>query len=327
MELLAKQRGHEAQAILPILQSLDQQESPLSQAVLGALADVTKSPDSKISGLASFYSMLRPSENHNKQIRICDGPVCSLYGADKVLSAVEKTFAANSDWCVERTSCLGLCDRAPAALVAGEACGPVPACNASALLQGLRGTNLSYAKPLPGETRVVMKRIGCVKPESLDSALEAGAYQALRKALQNPSEAILDEVEASGLTGRGGAGFPTGRKWRMVADSEAEKKYIICNADESEPGAFKDRVLLEGDPHLILEGMALAAFAVGANEGIVYVRGEYQQSAKLVERAIQQAEDANWLGEQVNGTRFSFHVRVHYGAGAYICGEETALLE
>jgi len=327
VELLAKQHGHEAQAILPILRSLDQQGLPLSQTVFGAVADVTNSPDSIVAGLASFYSMLRPSEIHKKQIRICDGPVCALHGADKVLSAVEKTVATNSEWCIARTSCLGLCDRAPAALVAGESFGPVRASSASELVQDWRGTPPSYAKPLPGETRVAMERLGRIKPESLDSALEAGAYQALREALQNPSEAILDEVEASGLTGRGGAGFPTGRKWRMVADSAAEKKYIICNADESEPGAFKDRVLLEGDPHLVLEGMALAALAVGANGGIVYVRGEYQQSAKLVERAIKQAEEANWLGEQVNGTRFSFHVRVHYGGGAYICGEETALLE
>ena len=327
VELLADRHGHDSQAILPVLQTLDRQGLPLSQAALGALADATKSSDSRVAGVASFYAMLRRAEDHKKQIRICDSPICMLNGAEPIRSAIEAGVSANSDWCVERTSCLGLCDRAPAALVAGEPCGPIRADGATELLQGWRGDTPSYAEPLPGETRVAMGRLGRVDPDSLDSALEAGAYQALDKALRSSPQVVLDEVEKSKLTGRGGAGFPTGKKWRMVAESNAEKKFIVCNADESEPGAFKDRVLLEGDPHLILEGMALAALAVGAREGIIYVRGEYERSAMLLERAIRQAEEAGWLGERVNGSDFSFHVHVHHGAGAYICGEETALLE
>jgi NADP-reducing hydrogenase subunit HndC len=129
------------------------------------------------------------------------------------------------------------------------------------------------------------------------------------------------------LRGCGGAGFPAGRKWQMVAQADGPKKYVVCNADESEPGTFKDRVLMEGDPHLLLEGLALAGYAVGADEGIIYIRGEYEWVAQRLERAIAQAEKRGWLGPHIQGSGFSFRVHVHRGAGAYICGEETALLE
>jgi NADH:ubiquinone oxidoreductase subunit F (NADH-binding) len=181
-----------------------------------------------------------------------------------------------------------------------------------------------YAHPRSGETRVLLARTGKVDPNSIDSALEHGAYRALRLALMQPPEAVLSEVEAAGLTGRGGAGFPTGRKWRMVAQATASPKYIVCNADESEPLVFKDRVLMDSDPHQLLEGMALAAYAVGASEGFIYIRGEYAAQAERLEHALRQA-DARGLFEHVGLERLRLHV--HRGAGAYICGEETALLE
>jgi NADH:ubiquinone oxidoreductase subunit F (NADH-binding) len=172
-----------------------------------------------------------------------------------------------------------------------------------------------------------MARIGQIDPSSYESCRGEGAYQALEQAVLLSPEEVLRQIEHSGLRGCGGAGFPTGSKWRIVGEHQACKKYVICNADESEPGAFKDRVLMENDPHLILEGMALAAFAVGATTGIVYVRGEYLRSAEILQRAIEQAENKGWLGDKIQGTSFSFRIQVHRGAGAYICGEETALLE
>jgi NADH:ubiquinone oxidoreductase subunit F (NADH-binding) len=172
-----------------------------------------------------------------------------------------------------------------------------------------------------------MARIGRVDPESVDSAITAGAYQTLGTAVAKTPRDVLEAVARSGLRGCGGAGFPTGRKWRLVAQAGGAHKYVVCNADESEPGTFKDRVLMEGDPHLILEGMALAGYAVGAGEGVIYVRGEYEWIARRLERAILQAEERGWLGGNVRASGFSFRVRVHRGAGAYICGEETALLE
>jgi NADH:ubiquinone oxidoreductase subunit F (NADH-binding) len=169
--------------------------------------------------------------------------------------------------------------------------------------------------------------VGTVDPDSISSALEHGAYQALQAALERTPEAVLAEVEASGLSGRGGAGFPVGRKWRFVAQAKRSPKYIVCNADESEPLIFKDRVLIDTDPHQILEGMALAGYACGAHEAFIYIRGEYVTQAERLKHAIQEAEQAGWLGDQVHGSNFSFHIHVHLGAGAYICGEETALIE
>jgi NADH:ubiquinone oxidoreductase subunit F (NADH-binding) len=223
---------------------------------------------------------------------------------------------------------LGLCDQAPAALREEEPCGPIMADQAGCLLKNTPcGRAPTYETPLPGEVRVCMERVGRVDPESIDSALDQGAYQAIAAALRESSSKVLDIIEGSGLRGRGGAGFPTGRKWRMVAETKAGKKYVICNADESEPGTFKDRILMEHDPHLLLEGMALAAYAVAADQGFIYIRGEFEWIAKRLERAIQQAEERSWLGERIQGSGFSFRVHVHRGAGAYICGEETALIE
>jgi NADH:ubiquinone oxidoreductase subunit F (NADH-binding) len=148
----------------------------------------------------------------------------------------------------------------------------------------------------------------------------------LQAALARTPESLIEEIEKAGLTGRGGAGFPAGRKWRFVAQADRSPKYVVCNADESEPLIFKDRVLIDTNPQQILEGMALAGYACGAETGTIYIRGEYEAQARRLERAIAQAEEHGWLGEHIQGSEFSFHVHVHRGAGAYICGEETALL-
>ncbi|HZY45843.1 MAG TPA: NADH-quinone oxidoreductase subunit NuoF, partial [Anaerolineae bacterium] len=192
---------------------------------------------------------------------------------------------------------------------------------------GWRGEPIDYTQPRPGEIRSMLAQAGQIDPDSIDSAIDHGAYRALDRALQQSPSAIIDEVETSGLQGRGGAGFPVGRKWRFVAQADRSPKYVVCNADESEPLIFKDRVLMDTNPHQLLEGMALAGYAVGAHEAFIYIRGEYASQTDRLERAIQQAEEKNWLGEKIRGTEFSFKVHVHRGAGAYICGEETALLE
>ncbi|MCX6101202.1 MAG: SLBB domain-containing protein, partial [Candidatus Bipolaricaulota bacterium] len=177
------------------------------------------------------------------------------------------------------------------------------------------------------ETRIVLENCGRIDPESLDQAVAAGAYQAVAKVLKNaitPAE-VTAEVKRSGLRGRGGAGFPTGVKWSFTALGET--KYIVCNADEGEPGTFKDRLILEGDPHRVLEGMMLAGYAVGASKGYVYIRGEYATSIERVRKAIGDARRAGYLGEQILGSGFSFDIEVKKGAGAYVGGDETALLE
>ncbi len=181
---------------------------------------------------------------------------------------------------------------------------------------------------LPAEKRIVLRRAGIINPEDIEDYILNDGYAALGKAVteQTPAE-VLETLKKSGLRGRGGAGFPTGAKWGFVAKEQSAKKYVICNADESEPGTFKDRLILEGDPHSIIEAMLLAGYATGADEGYVYIRGEYALAKERLELAITQAKEAGFLGKNIFGSEFSFKLHIHSGAGAYICGEETALLE
>ncbi|HUH98022.1 MAG TPA: NADH-quinone oxidoreductase subunit NuoF [Anaerolineales bacterium] len=181
---------------------------------------------------------------------------------------------------------------------------------------------------MPVQKRVVLERAGIVDPESIEDYIVYDGFQALGKALtqMTPSQ-VIAEVDKSGLQGRGGAGFPTGRKWSFVASTPGFPKYVICNADESEPGTFKDRLILEGDPFSIIEAMTIAGYAINAQEGYIYIRGEYPLAYRRIENAILQAEQHGLLGDHIFGTDFSFHIHPHAGAGAYICGEETALIE
>lgn len=181
---------------------------------------------------------------------------------------------------------------------------------------------------LPAEQRIVLQRAGLIDPESIDDYILHDGYEALGKALtyMTPGE-VIEAISKSGLRGRGGAGFSTGDKWGMVARVDNYPKYIICNADESEPGTFKDRLVLEGDPHTIIEAMSLAAYAVGASEGYVYIRGEYKLAQARLAKAIEHAKNIGFLGQNIFGTDFNFNIHIHTGAGAYICGEETALIE
>lgn len=180
-----------------------------------------------------------------------------------------------------------------------------------------------YAK----QTRTAMKNCGHINPESLDEAIAAGAYSALAKVLEeNDQEAVIKTIEDSGLRGRGGGGFATGRKWRSVYKHRGGKSYVICNGDEGDPGAFMDRCVMEDDPNKLLEGMAIAAFAVGADEGYIYVRAEYPLAIKRLKMSIKAAEERNLLGENIMGSNFSFHIHIKEGAGAFVCGESSALI-
>ncbi|NTU74559.1 MAG: NADH-quinone oxidoreductase subunit NuoF [Anaerolineaceae bacterium] len=181
---------------------------------------------------------------------------------------------------------------------------------------------------LPAEQRIVLEHAGLIDPTSIEDYIVHDGYQALGKALAEMTPAgVIKELADSGLRGRGGAGFPTATKWSFVTKAPGSPKYVICNADESEPGTFKDRLILEGDPHCIIEAMTIAAYAVGATEGYVYVRGEYSLAQERLHTAILQAKEMGFLGKNIFNTDFSFELHIHSGAGAYVCGEETALLE
>lgn len=324
---LAGKHANNPEALLEMLTALQGQRGNLESPVVTDVGRAINIPPTNIFGVASFYSMLNLEEKTGNVIRVCDGPVCWLCGAGETRQAVEQAFAEHPDWKIDRTSCLGLCDRAPAMLVNKQQAGPYTPGKAGEITRGWRGQSTDYSRPRKGETRVMMANAGIIDPDSISSALEHGAYQALKSALEHNPEAVMSEVEASGLSGRGGAGFPVGRKWRFVAQAKRTPKYIVCNADESEPLIFKDRVLIDTNPHQILEGMAIAGYACDAHEAFIYIRGEYVSQAERLRRAILDAEQAGWLGEQIQGSDFSFHIHVHLGAGAYICGEETALIE
>ncbi|MDI6817537.1 MAG: NADH-quinone oxidoreductase subunit NuoF [Actinomycetota bacterium] len=191
----------------------------------------------------------------------------------------------------------------------------------------VEGNGSDIASPLEGQRRIVLRHCGIIDPESIDDYISVGGYGAIKKALGSMTqEQVIDEVIESGLRGRGGAGFSTGMKWRFAREAKGSPKYIICNADEGDPGAFMDRSVLESDPHSVLEGMLVAAYAIGADEGYIYCRAEYPLAVRRLKLAISLAQERGFLGESILGSDFSFDLKIREGAGAFVCGEETALM-
>ncbi len=329
IEKLAGKHGNEPEAALELLKEIQTHHFALTTDSISDAARALKLPPHQLYGMATFYSMLSLGER-KKVLRVCDGPVCWLKRAtmEDGQQTIDKwSSRAGGEWSVERTSCLGLCDRAPAVLVEDEQAGPVKAKEAGKVSNGWRGVPTDYSKPRKCEVRVMTALLGRIDPDSIDDALSNGVYDGLKIALGKKAGEVLAEVETSGLQGRGGAGFPVGRKWRFVASEMRTPRYIICNADESEPLIFKDRVLMDTNPHQLVEGITIAGYACGASEAWIYIRGEYEYQARRLEEAIEQAVVNNLLGENILGSGFSFNIHVHRGAGAYICGEETALIE
>jgi len=322
---LSKKYYYDPKAILEIYQSLYKKRNGLTEETIQEVARSLHIPVAHAYGVATFYSMLASKPGKDGIIRVCEGPVCWLCKGEDVRKIVDQELGDR--WEVTTSSCLGLCDRAPAALVNDEQCGPINPRVASSIASGWRGKTVDYNQARPGELRVMLAKAGLVDPNSIQSALTFGAYQGLNKALELPPEEVINIIDRAGLTGRGGAGFPVGRKWRFVFQADRSPKYVICNADESEPLIYKDRVLIDTNPHQILEGMAIAGYACGAQEAFIYIRGEYVNQADRLVHAIREANEQGWLGNNIQGSHFSFNIHVHCGAGAYICGEETALIE
>jgi NADH:ubiquinone oxidoreductase subunit F (NADH-binding)/NADH:ubiquinone oxidoreductase subunit E len=321
---LIRELGGSRAEIVKILRTLHAEHGYLTPHLIDEVARELRMPVSRVYGIATFYSMLTTQAPPEKTIRICDGPYCMMRGAGDLLCQIQAQLGAS--WTITRTSCLGLCDRAPAALVRDSQVGPLRLEHMDRYEVGWCGEISDYRKPRSGEVRALLPDPDA-KADAIETAFAKGDFPALQKALRMSPEMILRELEASKLRGRGGAGFPAGRKWRFVASQPQKPKYVVCNADESEPLSFKDRVILDLCPQLVLEGMAIVAYAVGATSGYVYIRGEYSTQVERLRGAIAEAEDHGWLGAQIAGSGLSFPVHIHQGAGAYICGEETALLE
>lgn len=312
--------GRTPEFVLPVLQLLHTDGCAIDCQVSHGVAQAMQLPPSQIEGVRSFYSMLkRPASGTS--VLACDGIVCQLNGASDCRRMLDKAAAEDSNLHVSRSSCLGLCDRAPAILVGNQQHGPVADWPDMPI-----GINHRH-QVRSGEQRFVLRRCAEIDPRSFEEARNAGAWNGLQRALDMSRLDVISEIESAGLRGRGGAGFPTAQKWKLAADMQATERFVIANADESEPLMFKDRVLIESDPHALLEGMAIAGYAIGAKRGCVYIRGEYEHQAQILEHAIDKARAENWLGKEIQGRDFAFDIEVHRGAGAYICGEETALIE
>ena len=281
-----------------------------------------------------------------ENISVCTAASCLSLGSRELRDALagEVEDRKLDKRCqVRGVGCLGLCAEGPLVVAEirhgyGAEGGEhilrrVHAQHAASVVDGLAGSfdpALEVPRELPffrNQLRIASENCGKIDPEQIDDAIAAGGYEALISALYDSTpDDVIAELEGSGLRGRGGAGYPTGLKWRTVAKSPGTLRYVVCNADEGDPGAYMDRSILESDPHRVLEGMAIAAFAVGASEGYIYARAEYTLAEQRLRMAIQQAEQLGLLGKSVGGTPFDFHVEVRLGAGAYVCGEETALL-
>ena len=267
-------------------------------------------------------------------------------GGMPVLAALKTAIAGRTDVEIIEVGCMGLCYAEPtievveaggASVIYGNvkpeqaatiiAAGAQPASGVTTIV---RSWYYPDREANPGncpQARIVLRNCGCINPELLDDYLATEGYQALAKVLATMKSAeVVDTMTASGLRGRGGGGFPTGKKWGICAQQKSEQKYIICNADEGDPGAFMDRAVLEGDPHAVLEGMAIGGYAIGATKGIIYIRAEYPLAIKRLEIAIAQAREHGFLGKNLFGSGFDFDLELKYGAGAFVCGEETALM-
>lgn len=318
----AREKRH---LLLPALHAVQDAVGGISRGALGYICDRLTVPPAEAYGVATFYALFDVDQTGASTIHVCDDIVCAQYGAEELCESLDEAIASNGlSW--ERSPCLGQCDRAPAAMLhkPGEGYANAAPVDADSV------RNITFDELEPGivhQDRTglrLLRRIGD-DPTSLDAYRSSGGYQALRKALDTGPEAVIDELEDSGLRGRGGAAFPMGMKWRGVAEAPGPVKYVIANGDESEPGTFKDRLLMEGDPFAVVEAMTIYGFATGASQGYIYVRGEYPTAERRLEDAIGQAERAGLIGANVADSGFDFELEVRRGAGAYICGEETAL--
>jgi NADH-quinone oxidoreductase subunit F len=337
--------GHEARArrdlLLPALHELQSRVGWISPEALGYVCRRLTVPPAEAYGVASFYALFALEPRPAVVAHVCTDIACMCNGGRELVAELEQNIGPAGDggsgggpvWL--ESPCLGLCEHAPVALVtrAGEqprdhAIAPA---SAAAIVDALSGSDPALpAVAVPqaedgGEGLRLLRRVGRVDPTSLDSYRSLGGYTALRRAIELGPAGVIREVTESKLLGRGGAAFPTGRKWDAVARNPVRPHYLVCNADESEPGTFKDRVVIENDPFALVEAITIAGYATGCDRGYVYLRGEYPLALERLSHAIDEARRRGLLGDDVMGAGVRFDVEIRKGAGAYICGEETAL--
>ena len=305
---------HKPAPLLPLLHAFHKRDGRITEEAIDALAEALRMPKADLYGTVTFYHHLSLNDGHREELRICTGPICAHKGAHDILEQLAPEGA-------QAMACSGRCDM------------DIPALRGDETLAWQDGTFVPAPRtPLPatnpgGLRECVFAHIREPGRHTLKGYRATGGYEALGKVLRdNDPGALAQLIESSGLRGRGGAGFPTGAKWRAVHEAPGDVKYVVCNADEGEPGCFKDRAIMDHDPHAVLEGMMLAAHAAGARVGFIYLRYEYPETLCRLEEALREAREAGLLGENIFGRGFSFDIHIRRGAGAYVCGEETSLL-
>ncbi|MEU6842025.1 NADH-ubiquinone oxidoreductase-F iron-sulfur binding region domain-containing protein [Streptomyces sp. NPDC046716] len=316
--------------LLPGLHAVNDRVGWISEGALAYLCRRLTVPPSEAYGVATFYSMFSVRPRAATVLHVCTDLACARVGGGDLCTSLKARGVGGA--AVEESPCLGLCEQAPVALrVAagnpgsaehvllsrGSAPDPAP--------QSPEGLDPAGIPQFGDPGLILLRRVGVVDPASLDDYRAAGGYTALRRAFALGPAGVIREVTDAGLVGRGGAAFPTGRKWQATAAQPDGPHYLVCNADESEPGTFKDRVVMEGDPYALVEAMTIAAYATGAHHGYLYLRGEYPRALARMTHAVEQARARGLLGDDVLGQGFAFDIEIRRGAGAYICGEETAL--
>ena len=331
-------------ALIPMMVYAQDQFGFLSDEILQEIATRLDLNTIQVEETLAYYSMLRRKPAGKYHIQVCTNISCMLRGGNELYKHVQKRLgighkevSASGTFSLEEVECIGACTGAPAMQVNYDFHEELDADKVDAILEQLEAGKVP--KPVPvisgalhprdaAEVPVITKRFGIPNAKRIDTYLQQDGYKALEKALKGMTPAsIIDEVKKSNLRGRGGAGFPTGMKWSFVPKDSPKPKYVLCNADESEPGTSKDRPLMELDPHQLIEGTVIAGRAIGSNQGYIYIRGEYRYLLDIMDIALAEAYSKGFLGKNILGTGFDFELCTHTGAGAYECGEESALME
>ncbi|MDB2429425.1 NAD(P)H-dependent oxidoreductase subunit E [Akkermansiaceae bacterium] len=315
-EELIEQWKNQPAPLLPLLHAFHDRDGYLSDDALRAVSDGLKTPLADLYGTVTFYHHFSRTPGGLEAPRVCTGNICCMRGGNEILETLKSQGQAATEM-----PCSGRCDE------------PVPVLTGHTTLAGTSADNLKptpspLPAPYPGENEeCLFSNIRKEGHNTLEGYQANGGFSALTKTLSNATpEGVIETITASKLAGRGGAGFPTGIKWNAVAECDRHPKSIVCNADEGEPGCFKDRTLMDYDPYALIEGMIIAGFATGAPRGFIYLRYEYPETNALLERCLAEALEAGLLGNNIQDSGFTFHLYVRRGAGAYICGEEGSLL-
>jgi NADH-quinone oxidoreductase subunit F len=334
----ARARRH---LLITVLHAVQERIGWISHGAIDHIAERLTVPPAEAYGVASFYALFRTAPSPGAVVHVCDDLACQVNGAEELCERMTRRFGAEGTesafdgagvtW--QRSPCLGQCDRGSAALIQHAGADPARVGLAPAdpeqIWRSLTVPDEGAGRPLvisSSRTVSLLRRVGQVDPSSLDSYRASGGYEMLRRAVALTPQGVLREVKDAKLLGRGGAAFPTAIKWEAVAANPVQPHYVICNADESEPGTFKDRVLMESDPYALVEALTVMGYACEAEQGYIYIRGEYPLAEARLRHAVAQARARGFLGPDVMGKGFAFEIEVRRGAGAYIAGEETALI-